>query len=156
VQHNILFWKNLGFSGEKGGGWYNCPFTSRTRQVREADMLENPISWAAPWRGGDPAPLSAVRPHLENCIRMWSPQYRRDVDLLESVQRRATEVIWGIKHLSYEDRLRAAGAVQREERAVRRKGWERPVSTNRGAARRKGTDSIARSVVIGRGETGSN
>ena len=24
-----------------------------------------------------------MRPHLEYCILMWSPQYRRDVDLLE-------------------------------------------------------------------------
>jgi len=23
-----------------------------------------------------------VRPHLEHCIHMWSPQYRRDVDPL--------------------------------------------------------------------------
>ncbi len=28
-----------------------------------------------------------VRPHLEYCIQMWSPQYRRDMDLLECIQR---------------------------------------------------------------------
>jgi len=34
-----------------------------------------------------------VRPHLECCIQMWSPQYRRDMDLLECIQRTATKMI---------------------------------------------------------------
>ena len=38
-----------------------------------------------------------VRPYLEYCIQMWSPQYRRDKDLLECVQRRATEMIQEIE-----------------------------------------------------------
>ena len=46
-------------------------------------------------------PLCSVlmRPHLENCVQMWSPQYRRDMDLLECIQRRATKMIQGMKHL---------------------------------------------------------
>jgi len=46
-----------------------------------------------------------MRPHLEYCIQMWSPQYRRDVDLLESIQRRATKTNQEVKHLFCEDRL---------------------------------------------------
>ena len=36
-------------------------------------------------------PLCSVlmRPHLENYVKMWSLQYMRDVDLLESIQERA-------------------------------------------------------------------
>ena len=31
-----------------------------------------------------------ITPHLEYCIQMWSPQYRRDMDLLVCIQRKAT------------------------------------------------------------------
>ncbi|PKU31728.1 hypothetical protein llap_17967 [Limosa lapponica baueri] len=47
-----------------------------------------------------------VRPHLECCIQLWSPQQRKDMVMLEQVQRRATKMIRRMKHLSYEDRLR--------------------------------------------------
>ena len=51
-----------------------------------------------------------VWPHLEYCIHMWSPQYRRDMELLECIQRKATKMTQRMEHLS-KDRLRA-GAVQ--------------------------------------------
>jgi len=34
-----------------------------------------------------------VRPHLEYCIQLWSPQHTKDMDLLEQIQSRATKMI---------------------------------------------------------------
>ena len=40
-----------------------------------------------------------VRPHLEYCIQAWNQNVRRDIDMLEKIQRRATKPIPGLRDI---------------------------------------------------------
>lgn len=62
---------------------------------------------------------SYVRPHLEYCIQAWRPYHRYDINMLESVQRRATKLIPSLKNHSYESRLKELGMYSFERRCKR-------------------------------------
>ena len=47
-----------------------------------------------------------MRSHLKYRIQFWSPQHKKNMNLLEQVQRKATKMIRGLEHLPYEDRMR--------------------------------------------------
>ncbi|PKU40639.1 hypothetical protein llap_9060 [Limosa lapponica baueri] len=97
------------------------------REVVEAPSLEifksrkTTVSWAASKEASKEAKSSRsrevilslwstlVRPHLEYYVQLWSPQHRKDMDLLERVQRSAMRMIRELEHLSCEDRLRELG-----------------------------------------------
>ena len=48
-----------------------------------------------------------VRSHLEFASSVWCPYKVKYIEKIESVQRRATKLVPGLKELSYEERLRA-------------------------------------------------
>ena len=60
-----------------------------------------------------------VRPHLEYCIQAWRPHLRKDIDLIEKVQRRATKLIPEFRGLAYEDRLKRCKLTTLETRRSR-------------------------------------
>lgn len=60
-----------------------------------------------------------LRKAFEKTFVFRAPSYKREIDIREWVQRRATKMIKGLEHLSCEERLKDLGLLSLEKRKFR-------------------------------------
>ena len=59
-----------------------------------------------------------VRSPLDCCVQFWASWYKKDMDIVERVQKRVMKMITAPEHLSYEERRRELGLFSLEERRL--------------------------------------
>lgn len=61
-----------------------------------------------------------LQPCLESCVQLWALQYKKDLKLFESIQRRAVKMVKGLERKPYEKQLRALDLSSLEKKRLSR------------------------------------